>query len=46
MARAAMEEFFGGAIRALVDTQTELDERGRDSIESFDDTGVPPTALA
>jgi hypothetical protein len=41
-----MEEFFGGATRALVDAQLELDERGRDSIDEFDDTGVPPTAFA
>jgi len=41
-----MEEFFAGATRALVLTQLELDERGRDSIDAFDDTGVPPTAFA
>ena len=41
-----MEEFLGGATSALVDTQLELDERGRDSIDNFDDTGVPPTAVA
>jgi hypothetical protein len=42
----AMEEFIEGATRALVHAQLELDERGRDSIDAFDDTGVPPTALA
>jgi hypothetical protein len=41
-----MEEFFGGATRALVDAQLELDERGRDSIDRFDHTGIPPTAFA
>lgn len=41
-----MEEFFRGATRALVEAQFELDERARDSIDDFDDTGVPPTALA
>jgi hypothetical protein len=44
--KVAMEEFFGGATRALVDAQLELDERGRDSIDAFDDNGVPPTAFA
>jgi hypothetical protein len=29
----------------IVDAQTELDETGRDSIDAFEQTGVPPTVL-
>jgi len=38
-----MPELFGRAVRGLVDAQLLLDDRGRDSLESFDDNGVPPT---
>lgn len=41
-----MEDFFGAVASAVVDTQEALDELGRDSIDAFDDTGVPPTVLA
>jgi hypothetical protein len=40
-----MEDFFGAVASALVDTQEALDEAGLDSIDAFDDTGVPPTVL-
>jgi hypothetical protein len=46
MTRLVMDEFFAGATGALVDAQLELDERGRDSIEGFGDSGVPPTSFA
>jgi hypothetical protein len=41
-----MQEFFAAGARGLVAAQLELDERGRDSLDAFDDTGVPPTVLA
>ena len=40
-----MEEFFGAVASALVEAQVALDERGRDSIDAFGETGVPPTVL-
>src|SRR3954447_6995745 len=46
MRRLAMEEFFAGATSALIDAQLELDERGRDSIDAFDQTGIPPTVFS
>ena len=41
-----MEEFFAAGVRGLVSAQLELDERGRDSLDAFDDTGVPPSVFA
>lgn len=41
-----MEEVLAAVASGLVDAQLELDERGRDSIDAFGDTGVPPTVLA
>jgi hypothetical protein len=45
MALVPMQDFFAAGARGLVDAQFELDERGRDSLDAFDDTGVPPTVL-
>jgi hypothetical protein len=45
MPATEMPELFGRAARGLVDAQLLLDERGRDSFDAFDDTGVPPTVL-
>lgn len=40
-----LNEFLAGLAGSLVDAQLVLDERGRDSIDAFADTGVLPTVL-
>ncbi len=42
---AALRDLLGAVMSGLVDAQTELDERARDSIDEFEHNGVLPTAL-
>jgi hypothetical protein len=41
-----IEELLAATAAGLVDAQLALDECGRDSIDAFETTGVPPTVLA
>lgn len=43
MALTKLLATWGGGI---VDAQLELDERGRDSLDAFSETGMPPTVFA
>jgi hypothetical protein len=42
---AGLHQFLAGLADGVVDAQLELDERGRDSIDAFEQIGVPPTVL-
>jgi hypothetical protein len=41
----SMQEFLAGGARGLVESQLALDEAGRDSIDGWDETGVPPSVF-
>jgi hypothetical protein len=45
MPSTSMQEFLAAGARGLVEAQLELDERGRDSLDAFGETGVPPTVF-
>jgi hypothetical protein len=42
---AALHRLLAAVATGLVDAQLGLDERGRDSIDDFEFSGVPPTVL-
>jgi hypothetical protein len=42
---AALRTLLAAVASGIVDAQTELDQKGRDSIDEFERTGVPPTVL-
>jgi hypothetical protein len=46
MTAPAMAQALAAAAGGLIESQLVLDERGRDSLDAFDETGVPPTVLA
>jgi hypothetical protein len=40
-----LQEFLAGGVRGLVESQLELDDLGREAVDAWDETGVPPTVL-
>ena len=42
---AALHQFLAGLADGVVDAQLSLDERGWDSMDAFEQIGVPPTVL-
>jgi len=41
-----MPQVFGAVAQGLVDAQLALDEQGREAIDGWQDTGVPPSVFA